>query len=124
MNHLLYTILRPAGGQDYTNKGLSSRIDRAVLIWGCTKEQALEMCKQHGWNPEEVFYLVPRILCGQDAAYAEPLIKPEGKIQMFGGNWLTTSDSNQYHFKQTQRGVPIPIHDRFETQEEYDTLSK
>ena len=36
---------------------------------------------------------------------------------MFGGNFVYTSDSR------FPSDYPIPIHDRFETQEQYDQLS-
>ena len=51
--------------------------------------------------------------------HAEPVDKPEGKVgPMFGGNFIYTSDSrfpNDY---------PIPVHDRFETPEQAEILSR
>lgn len=108
---------------DCSGHGLSSRVDSAYLFWDCTKEEALEWCKENHKDPEQQFILVKRELWGEDHSYAEPLIKPEGMAQVFGGNFLYTSSSNGCNISGKKCATPIPIHDRFETWEEFDALS-
>lgn len=123
MNILFVTVFRAAGFSDCTNNGLSARVDNAELFWDCSREEALEWCKEHQKDPEKQFIIVNRELWGEDHSYAEPLMKPEGKAQVFGGNFLYTSDSRMYKTGRIYK-VPVPIHDRFETWEEFDALSR
>lgn len=109
-------------GCDCTGNGLSSKVNSAYLFWNCTSEEAIEYCKDNLINPKYQFIIHKRELWNEDHSFAEPLIKPSG-IQMFGGNFLYTSDDNFYKFGNEKTGRPIPIHDRFETQEEYDFYS-
>ena len=65
-------------------------------------------------NPKYQFFLVNRTLWEEDHSYAEPLVKPEGMNQMFGGNFVYTSGDNFYKLGGLKTGSPIPVHDRFE----------
>ena len=123
MNRLFVTIFRPAGFPDCTGNGLSSKVNSAFLFFDCTAIDAIMWCKKHEKDPSKQFFLKKRDLWGEDHSYAEPLIKPNDKAQLFGGNFLYTSDSNMYKTGGIYK-VPIPIHDRFETWEEFDGLSK
>ena len=123
MKVLYVTVFRAAGFPDCTNNGLSARVDNANLFDDCTEYEALEYCEKHNLDPNKQFIMVPRTLWGEDHAYAEPLMKPTGKAQVFGGNFLYTSDSRMYKTGGIYK-VPVPIHDRFETWEDFDALSR
>ena len=123
MTVLFVSVLRPAEFPDCTNNGLSSFVSASNLFMDCSHEEAMNWCKEHGKKPETQFFLVPRKLWGEDHAYAEPLVKPDGKCQCFGGNFLYTSDSRMYRTGGTYK-LPIPIHDRFETYEEFEALCR
>lgn len=52
---------------------------------------------------------------------AVPLVFIDGEVgPMFGGNFIWTSDSR---FRKLSR-KPIPVHDRFETVEQYERMSQ
>jgi len=123
METLFVTVFRPAGFPDCTSNGLSSRVDSSILFSNCTRSEAIAWCNEKGKNPDKQFILVPRELWGEDHAYAEPLIKPEGKAQSFGGNFLYTSDSRMYKTGGIYK-VPVPIHDRFDTWEDFEAMSR
>ncbi len=109
--------------RDCTGNGVSSRHDTMTLFMYCKKEEALKHCEDNGIEVDSCLYLNMRQLWGEDHVFAEPLVKPCNKVgPMFGGNFVYTSDSRLYKFGGTYH-LPIPIHDRFETQQEYDGLS-
>ena len=61
--------------------------------------------------------------------YAEPLESPkEGNVGwMMGGSCISTSDSRWSEYLDAEFGFPgrfIPLHDRQETMEEYEALSR
>ncbi len=112
MKHVLHSVYVCKAG-DYSNNGLSNRVDSAYLFWDCTKEEAIAWCNANGKDPEKQFYLVKREIWEENHSYAEPLIKPQGMMQTFGGNFLYTSNAFGYNFGYTRCNVPIPIHDRF-----------
>ena len=123
MNNLFVTVFRPAGFPDCTGNGLSSKVDNAILFSNCSNEEAINWCNEHSKDPSKQFILVKRELWGEDHSYAEPLIKPKNRAQVFGGNFLYTSDSRMYKTGGIYK-VPVPIHDRFETWEEFDAMTK
>lgn len=123
MEKLFVTVFRPAGYPDCTGNGLSSRVDSSTLFFDCSREEAIEWCKSNGKSSEYMFFLVKRELWGEDHSYAEPLIKPENRAQVFGGNFLYTSDSRMYKTGGIYK-APVPIHDRFETWEDFDVMSR
>jgi hypothetical protein len=100
---------------DATNGGISSRCHQVTLV---------------GLGPEgEIFEptveapavrLVRRRTSLSNRVYlhAEPVDKPEGMVgPMAGGNFIYTSDSR------FPCDYPISLHDRFETQAQYNALS-
>lgn len=122
MKTKIYYVLTSRMLGDCTNHGLSSLVTGGHLFWDCTREEAIAYCKEKGLPPEFQFFLVERELWGENHAYAEPLIKPEGLAQLDGGNWLYTSDSSGYNQGYCRTAFPIPIHDRFETWEQFQAL--
>lgn len=113
LKHRRYSILRNADLGDCTNHGLSSYVNSCEMFWDCTRKEAIDYCLENNMNPELHMYLHSRELWGEDHSYAEPLIKPEGKNQVFGGNYMV-SDSAGYKFGKEMTTRPVPIHDRFE----------
>lgn len=124
IQYTLYSVLVNKNIGDCSNHGLSSRVDSGWGFHDCTREEAIEFCNTKGWNPAECFIIVERNLWGEDHSYAEPLIKPEGVAQTFGGNFLYTSDSRSYKFKGNSCSTPIPVHDRFEGWAQFDAMCK
>lgn len=100
---------------DCTNGGISGRFDSLYLI-----------CDQ-GWlevelNDPRLIKIVTRNHVGREGTYThvEPVNDPDKKEigYMAGGNFVYSCDS-RFPFD-----YPLPIHDRSETQEQYDTLSR
>lgn len=124
MKRDLMSVLRNVEIGGCNNNGLSERVTSGQMFWDCTREEAIEWCKENNRDPEKQFYLVNRILWDEDHSYAEPLVKPEGMAQTAGANFLYTCNGGSFKFKGEKCTRPIPIHDRFETWEDFDTLSK
>lgn len=90
-----------------------------TLVSGTDNEIKEWSKKQSKKELERTLVLVKRSLWGEPYWYVEPLIKPKG-IQTFGGNYVVTSDSR---FKEYSiMGLPLPAHDRFDSQEEYNRM--
>jgi len=114
LNYLSVSVYRNDLG-DCTRGGVSSRVSSPLLFFDCTREEAVKYCKESGRNPEDQLFLVRRQLWGEDHYIAEPLVKPAYGNQMFGGNYIMTSDSRFPHQNGLRTAYPIPVHDRFET---------
>ena len=96
---------------DCTAGGISSKYDSLIL-------EGVPRCPFKG-TEENTVRLVKRNLFGGEYIHAEPIKQPEGMAgPMFGGNFIYTSDS-RFPSK-----YPIPVHDRFETWEAYEHLSR
>ena len=97
---------------DCTNGGASSRHKSIIVI----EESDIEEAMKSNMDLDKVFVLVRRELWGENHWYLRQLIEPKGKIgPMMGGNYAEVSEVSQHL---------LPIHDRYETQEEYDVLSR
>ncbi len=101
---------------DCTNGGISSKYDTLLLI-----------C-EHGYididennPPENLVKMVRREMCG-GIYHIEPYARPQHLGWMAGGNYAETSDS-RFRDMVNFYGA-VAIHDRQETQEEYDFLSR
>ena len=94
---------------DCTANGISSNQNTLILI---------DIDAPFEGDEKNSVKLVTRWLFGKWYHHAEPLVKPEGMVgPMMGGNFIYTSDSR------FPSDYPIPLHDRFETQEAYKHLS-
>jgi hypothetical protein len=62
--------------------------------------------------------LVRRNLFGREHLHAEPIDPPTGVGWMAGGNFIWTSDSR------FPSDYPIAVHDRQESQDQYNMLSR
>lgn len=100
---------------DCTGGGITGKLDQMVLVGVDGPFQVKD--------DEPYLELVRRNLFGGEYLHAEPrnvgdksnLVGP-----MFGGNFVYTSDSR---FNAVSK-YPIPVHDRWETRQAYDSLSR
>lgn len=104
--------------------GLTSKHDTIRLLIDYTPED-LEVIKKIAVEAPDAFDRTAivnfRKLMGQDAWYIEPLVKPEGKLGgMFGGNTAQSDDPAYIELI----GKPLKVHDRFETEAEYEMYSR
>lgn len=94
-----------------SNHGISEKYDSILLL---NPEGNIEV----NGDEENLCKVVKRNLFGDREYYhIEPVAKPSGVGWMSGGSIVYTSDS-RFPFD-----YPLCLHDRTETQEEYDTLS-
>lgn len=107
---------------DCTNGGISSRYKTLYLL--CEDQ---EKAQKEPWNwskvdenDERLIKIVRSTPCGRPYIHAEPVNDPNRREvgYMFGGNFIYTSDSR------FPENYPIPLHDRSETWEDYDALTK
>ncbi len=112
MKGLLVYTLTHRDRSDCTNNGLTSKFDKFILI-GEGVQGPFDPNKD---IPE--LKLVRRNIFGKPYVHAEPVERAEGVGWMFGGNYITTSDSR---FPNT---YPIPVHDRQETLKQYEQLNQ
>lgn len=97
---------------DCSNGGLSSKYSEVLLE------------HPRGWidvdeeNPPENFCIVERReLWGENHWFIRPNAKPWGAGYMMGGCFIYSCDSR---FTDIAGWSPLPLHDRCETQEQYD----
>ena len=111
---------REASGVDCTNNGISAKYDQLLLI--CDRG-FIEVDEQN--PPENLVKLVKREFpwCGT-VYHIEPVARPDpGNVGwMAGGNFAHTCDSR--FSEMTGVYGALSIHDRQETQEQHDMLSR
>lgn len=102
---------------DCTNGGISSKYDTLLLV-----------C-EHGYIdidennlPEELVIMIKREIMGKTIYHVEPYVRPQYLGWMAGGNYAATSDSR--FSEMTNFYGAVAIHDRQETPELYDLLSR
>jgi hypothetical protein len=97
-----------AGSGEHSNGGISSHCQAVTLV-----DIGVDVFEPTGERP--AVKLVKR----NNFVHAEPVQQPTGLVgPMAGGTFIYSSDSrfpSQY---------PIALHDRWETQEQYDSLSR
>ena len=103
---------------DCTNGGVSSRHDTLMLI---CDEGFLDIDPKD--PPDNLVKIVKRKFCGETIYHIEPYAEPTGVGWMMGGNYAATADSR---FSKMVGGMygAVAIHDRQESQEMYDLLSR
>ena len=114
MKGLIVSVYRDADGTDCSNRGITSRFTELTLV-------DPEIDPIFEATPDcPAILLVRRTIGGKPYIHAVPAdLVDSGKIVMFGGNYIVSSDSRVCAINP----YPIPVHDRVETQEEYDRLS-
>lgn len=127
MKKLFVSVLKYANGE-CTNHGVTGNRDSMWLFTGCTEQEAIGYCNEHGIPLEECLIYEDRHLWGEHRPIAIPLVKPQNTVgPMFGGNYICASGSDPDFPKYEGLkyiNVPIPVHDRFETEREYEMYSK
>ena len=102
---------------DCTNGGISSRFSELLLI---CEDGWIEVDENN--PPENLVKLVRRDMFGKVIYHIEPYEAPTELGWMFGGNYAASSDSR--FNEMTGMYCAIAIHDRQETEELYDMLSR
>jgi hypothetical protein len=109
-------VFREVDFPDCTANGITSKVSRILLV-----DDSIEGPFKVG-KDEVYLVLVRRNICGREYIHAEPRkesFEMRGdRYGMFGGNFIYTSDSR------FPNSYPIPVHDRFETLEEYEAFSR
>ena len=100
---------------DCSNGGISSRFKEILLI---CDEGHIEIDENN--PPENLCKLVERNLGFTVYKHIEPVAKAKGVGWMAGGTLVYTCDSR---FRRMSE-YPLVLHDRTESQKEYDALSK
>lgn len=104
-------------GNDYSNYGITSRYDELLLI---CDDGYVKIDEEN--PPENLVKIVTRHLFGKDYKHIEPFApKQSGCVgYMNGGTMAYSSDSRFSRLSE----YPLCVHDRQETQECYDFLSR
>lgn len=111
MKKIFVFVYRAADGRDCTGDGITSKISSAWLFYDATIDEIVQYCEDNNIDFEEQLMLNKRMLFGEKHFFAEPVCKMKGS-QMFGGNYVCTSDSL---FREVIGDYkPLPVHDRFE----------
>lgn len=121
------SIYRDARLGDCSNGGISGRVDRVTIvnIDGPfePRDDAPAVMLVRGNVPGAV-KIVPAIMYAGAGGWMED--RPDGMIgPMMGGCYVATSDARlrEAVTKLGSRTDAVPLHDRFETQAQYDALS-
>lgn len=114
MKALPLSIYKDKGG-DCSNGGISSRFNEVLLI---CEEGYVEIDENN--LPENLVKLVVRNLFGREYKHIEPVARPKGVGWMAGGTIVYSCDSR---FRRMSE-YPLSFHDRCESQELYDELSR
>lgn len=122
MNFCFVEVFRAADGVDCTNRGITSKFTHLYLYDG-DRDECIAHAKDKGVLDKSL-YLVRRLLWNEKHYYAEPLIKPEDRAQVFGGNFVYTCDGAFSRMLGQSTSTPLPVHDRFETWEQFEALSR
>lgn len=115
---------------DSSNGGASSRWNSLYLCYDyVTEDDVIEYCKENNkmHEVERFVQVETRNLFGKTYKNIKLVFEGRQEIRnmvggMYGGNVLYTSDSRWE--KITKCDYPLAIHDRYETQEQYEALSR
>lgn len=112
---------------DCTNGGVSGKYPELYLCKdNVTAEEVLEYCQEKGEDPERFVNTERRTICGKEYLNIKQVCHrvSNGRVLggMSGGNFLYTCDSRWKEI--TGCDYPLSIHDRYESQAEYDMLSR
>lgn len=113
----VYVYRRP-NGTDCTNGGISAKYDRLLVV---CPDGFIDVDEND--PPENLCKVVKRHLFGRDIFHVEPVVPPKGAGWMAGGNFAETSDSRFGKLCGDMYGA-LSIHDRDESWEMYDMLSR
>ena len=101
-------------GQDYSNGGISSRFDDILVL---NPDGFITVDLED--PPENLCIYVKRTLFGEEHDYIEPYTPvSKGCVGYMDGGTVCDSCDSRFQGKH-----PVPLHDRQETQKQYDALS-
>ena len=103
---------------DCTNGGVSSKYNRLLVI--CDRGP-IDVDENN--LPENLMKVVKRELFGRTLYHLEPVAKAAGVGWLSGGNFAASSDSRFSELVDGMYGA-VAIHDRTESRELYDLLSR
>jgi hypothetical protein len=103
------------GFKGCSNNGISEKYDRLLLV---CEEGFIDIDEND--LPENLVKVVTRNLFGNEYKHIEPYKNATQIGYMAGGSYASSSDSRFRAISQ----YPLSIHDRQETQEQYDQLSR
>lgn len=119
----LYVTIYRYPNADCSNHGLSSKHDTLVCFDG-EIEDVKKYAEENGYDINECLYAVRRMLWGEPHPYITPLVwaikKPIGNV-CFGGNYAVGDSRWNDWFG---HNLPIPIHDRVDSWEDYEALTR
>jgi hypothetical protein len=115
MKALPIYVYKNATFKGCSNNGISEKFDSLLLV--C--EEGFITIDENNL-PENLVKIVVRNLWGNEYKHIEPFKKASGVGYMSGGAYASSSDSR---FSQISP-YPLSIHDRDESQEQYDRLSR
>lgn len=95
------------------NGGASERFEELVVI-----DEKIRFSDEGNEDDSNVVKIVRRNLQGKEYLHVEPVKKGEGIGPMFGGNYLNCTGSMYGNIK-----YPLPIHDRYESPQQYASNS-
>lgn len=120
------TIYKPARGSDCTNGGVTANATDAIVV---VSEREAERDRLPEWRVDEHTCVLRLVERRQFGPYLQPV---DGDVHgraigpMAGGNYAGSYDSRWRAFLR-EHGCDadlVAVHDRYETQEEYDILSR
>lgn len=117
MKALPISVYTDKGIGNCSNNGISERFDKLLIVHD---SGFIDIDPEN--PPENLVKLVVRNIGGREYKHLEPVVRPDkGCVGwMFGGDYAGCSDSR---FREIS-DYPLPIHDRQESQEMYDMLSR
>lgn len=108
-------VYREADGSDCTNGGVSSKYRRLyVVAEHVTLQDVQELCKENNYYTVDQFLKLDYDFLGSNGYCRLEPINKGGKWNMFGGNYLISSDSRFKEYVGYCK-YPVPILDRFES---------
>lgn len=117
MRALACSICEPKDIGNCSNHGISERFKEILLI---CPDGPIQIDENN--LPENLCKVVKRDLGFETYVHIEPYVEPKGAGWMYGGTIIDTSDSR---FRSvTGVDYPIHFHDRDESWEMYDLLSR
>lgn len=117
MKALPVEVFRTCKLGDCTNGGISAKHDELLIL---CNDGFIDVDDDN--PPENVCKIVHRFLFGKDVYHVEPIQSPEEIGWMSGGNFAYSCDGRFSDLVGGMYGA-VSIHDRQETQEQYDALS-
>lgn len=106
------------GKYDCTNGGISSKFNELLCL---CDDGPIHVDMDN--PPENLVKVVKRDFFGMTTYCVEPVVDPHGAGWMMGGNYAATSDSRFSRLVGDMYGA-VAIHDRQESWEEYEMLSR